>query len=54
MTKGLLLLLAVFCVLVGLLVWAKSRPAPLSALLERPAMDAIAPQTLNLRHVWPT
>ncbi|TDT76868.1 hypothetical protein BDE40_0140 [Litoreibacter halocynthiae] len=54
MTKGLLLLLAVFCVLVGLLVWAKSRPAPLSASIQQPAMDAIAPQTLNLRHVWPT
>ncbi|EPX81513.1 hypothetical protein [Litoreibacter arenae] len=28
MIKGLLVLLAVFCLLIALLVWAKSRPAP--------------------------
>lgn len=28
MIKGLLVLLAIFCVLMSLLVWAKSRPAP--------------------------
>lgn len=31
MTKGLLILLAIFCTLVGLLVWAKSQPAVASA-----------------------
>lgn len=30
MIKGLLFLLAIFCTLVGLLVFAKSRPAPSS------------------------
>lgn len=28
MIKGFLVLLAVLCVLMGLLIWAKSRPAP--------------------------
>ncbi|PTX57043.1 hypothetical protein C8N43_1708 [Litoreibacter ponti] len=33
MIKGLLVLLAVFCVLMGLLIWAKSRPGPGADLL---------------------
>lgn len=33
MIKGLLVLLAVLCLLMGLLIWAKSRPAPVTAYI---------------------
>lgn len=47
MIKGLLVLLAVFCVLIALLVWAKSRPATGSASLMPPATTVIGPKALN-------
>ncbi|SFR41315.1 hypothetical protein [Litoreibacter janthinus] len=47
MIKGLLVLLAVFCVLVALLVWAKSRPATARATLVAPVTLALHPEALN-------
>lgn len=50
MIKGLLMLLAVFCVLVALLVWAKSRPAVATAMIEPASVAKVLLQTLNSRH----
>ena len=50
MIKGLLVLLAVFCVLVALLVWAKSRPAVASAMIKPVSVAEMSLQTLKSSH----